>query len=151
MEFRRDGYCGLYCGACPNLLATEHGTLEGLAKIRQTKPEESICYGCKSEKVTSWCTTCAIKLCAQNKGYEFCFECDELPCDKMTTFIEDERCPYHLGVMKNLDFIRQNSVEAWLQAQDARWRCPECGTKFAWQDETCKNCGSAVSNYKADL
>ena len=151
MEFRRDGYCGLYCGACPVFLANEQGKVEELAQKWEKKPEELICFGCKSEQVTPWCTTCDIKLCAQDKGYEFCFECNELPCDKMTTFIEDERCPYHLGVKKNLDFIRQKGVETWLQAQDARWRCQECGTKFAWQDETCKNCGSAVSNYKADL
>jgi rubrerythrin len=69
----------------------------------------------------------------------------------MTAFIKDEKYPYHLGVMKNLDDIRQNGVDAWLQTQDARWRCPECETKFAWQDETCKNCDSPVPNYKADL
>lgn len=151
MELKRDAYCGLYCGACPVFLANEQGKVEELAQKWEKKPEELICFGCKSEQVTPWCTTCDIKLCAQEKGYEFCFECNELPCDKMTTFIEDERCPYHLGVTKNLDFIHQNGVEAWLQAQDARWRCLECGTQFAWQDETCKNCGSTVSNYKADL
>jgi predicted amidophosphoribosyltransferase len=151
MEFQRDGYCGLYCGACPNLLATENGTVEELAKARNMPAEDTVCSGCKSDRVSPWCTTCDIKLCAREKGYEFCGECSEAPCNLLTQFIEDKEYPYHLGVMKNLHAIREDSVTAWLEAQDPRWRCTSCNSKFAWQDETCSACGNPVSNYKADI
>ena len=151
MEFHKDGYCGLYCGACPNLLATENGTVDELANIRNKPPEEIVCYGCKSERVTPWCTICNIKQCAREKGYEFCGECPEMPCDILTNFIEDQNYPYHLGVMKNLKTIGEQGVAAWLEEQDSRWRCTQCNTKFAWQDEMCSSCGSPVANYKADL
>jgi hypothetical protein len=151
MEFKRDGYCGLYCGTCPFLLATDQGTVKELAQKKDMKPEDVVCYGCKSEQPASHCTNCGIKQCAREKGFEFCFECNELPCSMMTGFIEDQRYPYHLGVMKNLTVIRQNGVEVWLKVQDARWRCPECHTKFAWQDEECNVCGKPVPNYRADL
>lgn len=151
MEFRRDGYCGLYCGACPNLLATEHDTLDALADIRRSKPEDQICFGCKSGKTAPFCTTCRIKQCARDKGFEFCFECDSFPCDILTAFIEDNQYPYHLGVTKNLSAIHEDGVKAWLEYQESRWRCSACGAKFAWQDETCSTCGKPVSNYKAEL
>jgi hypothetical protein len=151
MEFTYDGYCGLYCGACPFLLATEQRTTEALDLNKEMKSEEVVCYGCKSEQPAPHCAVCNIKQCARDKGYEFCFECSELPCEFMTGFIEDERYPYHLGVMKNLNFIRENGLEVWLKAQEPRWRCPECNTKFAWQDEYCANCQNTVPNYKADL
>jgi len=38
MEFVLQGYCGLYCGACPIMLNTKAG-----AGTEQ-------CYGCKSEQ-----------------------------------------------------------------------------------------------------
>lgn len=151
MEFKRDGYCGLYCGACPNMLATELGTLDALAAARQSTPEEQACLGCKSGKTAPFCTTCQIKQCAKDKGFEFCFECDDLPCSLLTTFMEDERYPYHLGVMANLEAIRSDGVQVWLKSQESRWRCPGCGAKFSWQDETCSACGKAVSSYRADL
>jgi hypothetical protein len=151
MEMQRDAYCGLFCGACPIFLANESGTVDALAMSWKMKPEELVCYGCKSGQVTSWCTTCGIKQCAQQKGYEFCGQCPDAPCDQLTAFIEDEQFPYHLPVMKNLDAIRAYGVAAWLQAQDARWRCPACDTKFAWRDTICDQCGGQVSNYQADI
>jgi hypothetical protein len=39
--FIPDGYCGLYCGSCPDYLATRAGNAE--------EPAESACRGCKSD------------------------------------------------------------------------------------------------------
>jgi predicted RNA-binding Zn-ribbon protein involved in translation (DUF1610 family) len=151
MEFKLDAYCGLYCGACPMMLAHQNGELEAFAERIGRDLEAVRCFGCKSGKVASFCATCELRQCAGGKGYDFCFRCEELPCDPFVAFRDTEEWPYHAAVPKNLARIQQVGVEVWLEEQDARWRCPKCGTKFAWQDETCKNCGKAVSNYKADL
>ncbi len=145
MDFQREGYCGLYCGACPVLLATEKQNASAPAS------PEHICFGCKSEQAAPWCTNCEIKQCAREKGFESCTQCDEIPCAQLTRFVEDPQYPYHLGVPKNWDLIRQLSAAEWLHDQDSRWRCPSCGTKFAWRDEVCPGCGKSVSNYKADV
>ncbi len=151
MEFVRNGYCGLYCGACGLLLATEKGELESMAQSMQMSVEDITCYGCKSERVAVFCRTCKLRSCNQEKQFEFCHQCAQLPCQDLLGFINDERYPYHLGVLKNLEAIRTQGLAAWLEAQDSRWRCPSCGEKFAWRDEVCRKCGQPVSDYRADL
>jgi predicted RNA-binding Zn-ribbon protein involved in translation (DUF1610 family) len=151
MEFRLDAYCGLYCGACPAMLAHQNGELEALAESIGMEPEDARCLGCKSEKVASFCASCKIRQCASDKGFDFCFRCEELPCAPFVAFRDDERYPYHAAVPKNLARVQEVGAATWLEEQRVRWRCPACGAQFAWQDETCKNCGQPVSNYKADL
>jgi hypothetical protein len=142
MDFILHGYCGVYCGACPTLLATMAGKLD----------ETQQCYGCKSEKPTGFCSTCGIKACAQRKGYEFCNECSELKiCEFMQKLISDTQYPYGQCVLENLEMIRQESLPKWLEMQDKRWRCKNCGVSHSWYHETCPECGHAVASYKADL
>jgi hypothetical protein len=140
MEFVLDGYCGLYCAACPTMLGTKAGT------------EVNVCHGCKSEQVAPCCAGCGIRACAREKGYEFCHECADLAaCDKMRTFMADQDWPYHQGVLKNLETIRLEGKRAWLELQTMRWRCAGCGAAHSWWDETCGQCGQPVQSYKVDL
>lgn len=140
MEFVMDAFCGLYCGACPNLLATKTGS--------GTNP----CCGCKSELPTGFCATCGIKACAAQKGYEFCNECVELnTCEMMQNFLNDKNWPYQQSVIKNMEVIRQDGLSNWVAAQEQRWRCANCGSSHSWWNETCPQCGQAVASYKAEL
>jgi hypothetical protein len=140
MDFILHGYCGLYCGACPIMLNTEAGT--GTEQ----------CYGCKSEQPTGYCAICGIKACARRKGYEFCNECSEYStCELMQKFMEDTKWPYQQIVSNNMESIQKNGLSKWLEAQEQRWRCTNCGASHSWWDETCPQCGQAVASYKADI
>jgi hypothetical protein len=140
MDFILHGYCGLYCGACPNLLHTKAGT--GTER----------CYGCKSEQPTAYCATCGIKTCATQKGYEFCNECSEInTCVQMRKFVEDTKWLYQQGVLKNMETIRRDGLAKWLEAQDKRWRCANCGAPHSWWDETRPQCGQVVASYRMDV
>ena len=140
LEFQFDGYCGLYCGACPVLLETKAGT------------GRMVCFGCKSGQPAGHCQTCEIKACAREKGFSFCGECPDLiPCEKMNGFLADAEWPYHAAVPANFRAIRAMGVPQWLQAQETRWKCAACGATHAWRDEICPRCGAAVASYKADL
>jgi hypothetical protein len=142
MQYILDCFCGVYCGACPNLLATKAGKLE----------MEQQCYGCKSEQPTGFCSTCPIKACAISKGYEFCSQCSELStCEYMNSFISDQQYPYGQCVLKNLEMIQVQGLATWLGDQEKRWRCDHCGEPHSWYQETCSKCGFAVNNYLADL
>lgn len=151
MEFVRDAYCGLYCGACLIFIKTENGTIAELAAEMNMSPEELSCYGYKSEKTSPWCSNCALKTCAREKKLEFCNLCNNYVCNDLQGFIDDPEYPYHLVVQKNLNAIAKNGLEAWLSAQDKRWRCSACGEKTAWKEEQCRSCGAKVSSYKADV
>jgi hypothetical protein len=140
MEYTLDGYCGLFCGACPVLLGTKAGT-----------GSES-CHGCKSPQPAGHCSVCGIRLCAREKGFAFCGECQELAaCEKMKEFMADPKWPYHQGVLSNFSVIRKKGKAEWEKEQEMRWRCANCQMPHSWWDETCKTCGAAVSSYKADL
>jgi len=142
MDFILDCYCGVYCGACPVLLATKSGKLG----------EDQQCFGCKSEKPTGFCATCSIKTCAESKGFEFCVECTEvISCDLMQKFIADQQYPYGQCVMNNMEMIRVMGLPAWLELQGKRWRCKHCGKPHSWYQESCPQCGQAVANYRSDL
>jgi hypothetical protein len=145
--FQRDGYCGLYCGACPHFLASENGTLEQLAAEKNTLPENIRCHGCKSAVVSGWCSICTLKQCARSKGLEFCDACDQYPCTDLQAFIDDPLYPYHQLVPQDLKTIRQKGLEVWLTEQDARWRCPACGNKHSWHDTICPVCGGPARNW----
>jgi hypothetical protein len=142
MEYVLDGYCGVYCGACPALLATKAGKIDA---ARQ-------CCGCKSDKPTGFCATCGIKACAQSKGYEFCGQCSQLvTCELMQKFVADTQYPYGQCVLKNMQVIQEEGLAKWLETQDTRWRCQNCGAAHSWYQQNCPQCSQAVANYQADI
>lgn len=148
-KFRYDSYCGLYCGACPVLVANQKDEVEKTAKEWKMKPEEIKCSGCKTDTNSVFCIDCEIKHCAEKQKVEFCFVCDEFPCSRITEFRNDE-CAHHSVVLKNLRIIKENSLENWLAEQKQRWLCSNCGELFCWYDKTCKKCGNKLYNCKEE-
>lgn len=142
---RYDSYCGLYCGACEVLLLGEKGLLEEKAGEWKRKPEDLRCQGCKSDVISVYCRNCDIKMCAEGRGVEYCFECPDFPCPVLKEFRNDEYA-HHSVVFHNLNLIREQGLESWLKAQEKRWSCPECGEKFSWYDKKCSRCGARIIN-----
>jgi protein-arginine kinase activator protein McsA len=86
-----------------------------------------------------------LKQCALDHHVEFCFECDEYPCEKLQTFKNDDN-PHHSVVLRNLDHLKEVGSEKWLDEQKKRWSCPQCGTPFSWYDRECEACGPQLYN-----
>jgi predicted RNA-binding Zn-ribbon protein involved in translation (DUF1610 family) len=147
-QFRYDTYCGLNCGACPVLAANERGDeawIKATAEQWKKKPEDLRCHGCKTDVTAAFCTNCGMRNCARERGLEFCVECDEYPCDKISAFRNDD-ASHHSVVFTNLAIIKDKGVEAWLASDAKRWACPECGTRFYWYSEKCEECGAVLYN-----
>ncbi len=136
-ECRYDSYCGLYCGACGILMATETG---------QTDEE---CWGCKSDKVAKHCNDCRIKACAQSRNVAFCCDCSDYPCKTLTAFKEDG-WPHHLVGVSNLNAIRRQGIQQWLADQETRWKCPGCGRKFEYYQTNCPQCGRHLRDSRVE-
>lgn len=131
MGYVMDSYCGLYCGACPNLLDAKAGT------------GKNPCHGCKSDQPTGYCLTCTIKACAAQKGIEFCYECSGFTgCEQIRKFAEE--AGDQLGVFANFESIRTKGLTKWLEEQENRWRCGNCGTPQSWFAESCSECGQPI-------
>lgn len=145
MKERFDTYCGLYCGGCEVLIANQKGFVEEKAKEWNMDPNDLICNGCKSDTVATFCQTCGMKVCAEEKGIEFCFQCSDYPCKMVSDFKNDDR-PHHSIIFHNLGLIKELGIKQWMQDQEKRWSCPTCGEKFSWYSDKCSNCDSVVKN-----
>jgi hypothetical protein len=148
MSFQYDSYCGLYCGACQVMGANERGDTEWLQKFaaeHKCTPQDLICHGCKSPEAAIVCADCPTKVCAESKGVEFCFECAEFPCQRISDFRND-KYPHHSAIFRNLAAIKAQGVEAWLEGEKKRWACPQCGERFYWYSEKCAKCGTELYN-----
>lgn len=143
MKTRYDTYCGLNCGACPVGLANELDDEENLRKMAEewgVKRKDVICSGCKTDTIAPFCSKCEMRVCAREKGLEFCSRCNDFPCEKITSF-KNDKAPHHSPIFKNLTEIEKMGIQAWLRQEEKRWSCSSCGTRFTWYNEACGECG----------
>ena len=74
------------------------------------------CLGCRSEQCRLF-KNCGIRPCHQQKGVDFCFQCDEFPCDK-TNFDQSLQKAWVLINEK----IRKTGVEQYYEKTQTRPR-----------------------------
>jgi hypothetical protein len=114
------GPCGLFCGACG---ATD-------------------CDWCHSDKIDDWVARCKFRTCAGEKELEFCCFCPDYPCKELQDFMND-KWPHHWTIKDNLEYIRQNGVEKWLEQQKEEWTCNNCSAETFWYQRECQ-CGEKL-------
>lgn len=145
--------CGLYCGVCRIYQATQAGDRRILNRLRVIyakrlpglaleSVEDMVCDGCRSDRRFAHCEKCAIRECAEMKGVEGCFECVDFPCDSIHSF------PSDVGrkvILRAVPIWREIGTEAWVQAEEMRYHCPECGEKLFRGANQCLSCGSQVN------
>ncbi len=162
-DFRYDSYCDLYCGAC-DILNThrrhlEQGTIpqwEELPEpLRNHIPHGAIeCHGCKSDTVFIGCRQCPYKTCARKKQVESCRTCDKYPCliHHIANIVKklqriERKLPHLQCIPENFAAIGQSGMHTWLEQQERRWTCPQCGTVVTWYQQHCEQCGTALEAY----
>ncbi len=108
--------CGLDCFNCEIFVdnITEEMKMQFAAKIK-IEPEEVACKGCRLEE--NGCKflgqSCETLKCITEKNLEFCFECDEFPCNKLQPAKEGaDRLPHNYKVF-NLCRMKAVGVEKW--------------------------------------
>ncbi|MEE9517110.1 MAG: DUF3795 domain-containing protein [Candidatus Adiutricales bacterium] len=95
--------CGVDCAQCPLLNAdTDAGAARNLVpwfrKEGWLKEDEDVteimqrgpyCQGCRGDRSVHWSSDCWIlECCADDKGLEFCYQCDVFPCDRLSEWAE---------------------------------------------------------------
>ena len=144
--------CGLYCGVCRIYLATredDRNYLKRLLKIYTRRipelaagrPGELLCDGCLSTRRSLFCRECSIRACVQGKGLQGCHQCDDFPC----RFVDEFPMPEGKQViLRAIPCWRSHGTEAFLQAEERRYRCAECGQKLFRGAKSCPHCRSKV-------
>ena len=138
--------CGLYCGVCGIMIADRDNNekfKERLAGVYGVKPGDIKCGGCLAEddKVFGYCRVCPIKTCVREKGFENCTPCDEFPCSYVENF------PMPVGkkvILRAIPQWREWGTGKWVEEEEKRYHCPECGQPLFRGAKRCRNCKEPV-------
>jgi hypothetical protein len=124
--------CGMNCALCSGYLALKNDIKnKGIRLIN--------CPGCRPRN----------KKCAFLKGHcsklskgevTFCFECASFPCDRLRTIDNRYRSRYRMSMIENLNFIKENGMEKFLEDQEETWKCQNCGELISCHNGLCFNC-----------
>ena len=71
----------------------------------------------------------------------FCYDCKDFPCRWLKTLDKRYRTFYHMSMIENLEYIRDNGISKFLEREQEKWRCPECGGVICCHNGVCFNCG----------
>lgn len=146
--------CGLYCGVCAIHLAHRDDNQklkERLASLyKGESPGKGLlpnaeelsggdirCNGCLSDDLFMHCRQCEIRSCTREKGYAGCHQCDEFPCRHIENF------PMAVGkkvILRAVPHWREVGTEQWVRDEEARYLCPDCGSRAFRGAARCSRC-----------
>ncbi|MCD4723126.1 MAG: DUF3795 domain-containing protein [Desulfobacula sp.] len=146
--------CGLYCGVCAiyiahrdnnqkfkeRLVGLYKGGVHGKGTLpnSETLSTENIrCHGCLSDDLFMHCKQFEIRECTREKGYTGCHQCNEFPCLYIENF------PMAVGkkvILRSVPYRREVGTKKWIQDEEARYFCPECGNKVFRGVVKCNQC-----------
>jgi hypothetical protein len=145
------GRCGMYCGICEiHRGFKDAGKLRmDVAKKHNCQPSDIRCEGCRAVHIIGWARdedfgrNCQILACLKTRNLETCGDCEKITGCERWQPLAGECEGLGIDLKTNLNSIRQQGLEAWLQAQDERWRCHQCGRTVVVDSVTprCHQCG----------
>jgi hypothetical protein len=125
--------CGMNCGLCSAYLAMR-------ADVRAKGVRMPYCKGCRPRDKRCAFLKKRCNLLLEGK-VEFCYECEQLPCENLQHLDERYRKRFRMSMVENLRAIEERGIEAFLEEQGERWRCPECGGTICCHNGICFTCG----------
>ena len=138
--------CGLYCGVCAVYIAHRDNNIkfkERIVKVYSpfTKTTDDIkCTGCMSEineEIFGFCQQCKIRDCVKTKGFDGCHQCEKFPC------VYIKRFPMPVGkkvIMRAIPFWKERGTEKYVEEEEKRYHCPECGNSLFRGAKKCNQC-----------
>jgi catechol 2,3-dioxygenase-like lactoylglutathione lyase family enzyme len=125
--------CGMNCRICISYFGY---TTSG--KKRKMK-----CIGCKPRD-----KSCAFlkKYCKKltKKELDYCYECSDFPCKYLEKLDEVYRGRYNMSMIKNLKDIQNDGIEKFLERQQVKYKCQECGGVICVHNGKCYSCGKQI-------
>lgn len=107
--------CGLDCFNCGVYAANiTEATKMSLAAMTGKEPADIPCRGCRTSGCTFLTEPCATLDCISQKGHEFCYECNDFPCDKFLPCRDSSEKPHNMKLY-NLCRIQRIGLEKWAQ------------------------------------
>jgi hypothetical protein len=125
--------CGMDCNVCSGYLALKYDVKEKGLKI-------PYCKGCRprDKRCAFLKKRCELLL---NKKVEFCYECEEFPCENLKHLDKCYRTLFRMSLIDNLKFIKEYGLAEFLERQKKKWQCPDCGDVICCHNGICFSCG----------
>lgn len=138
-EYTYISYCGkYYCAFCDyhkgtivkdakNLLAfaERYGSLrliannnnvcnfdEFLKALKWLASQDTPCKGCRFGGGWSWWGDCPVRDCCIEKGVNFCYQCQDFPCEKLN---EEPLLDRKKAMIEANNQIKIKGIESWMQ------------------------------------
>lgn len=93
------------------------------AHLRRKNP----CHGCNHVEQNRPKTraNCRLRLCDRRNG-AFCYACTGFPCARLTHLDTRYRARYGMSEIENLEYIRDQGMERFLERERERWVSGGC-------------------------
>ena len=122
--------CGMNCAICSKYLSYVNNL------------KRSQCVGCRPRNKR--CEYLFAKCSGANNDTTgnavFCFECDQYPCKEIQRMDNRYRKSYNMSVKDNLDYIKENGVENFINQQYRKHYCLKCGELISIHNRKCFKC-----------
>ena len=125
--------CGMNCAICSAYLARQYDVKSqgiGMPYCSGCRPRGKNCAFLKKK--------CELLLSGTVK---YCYECNDFPCQRLSRIDARYRKHYRMSMIENLEYIRDNSINQFLEKEQEKWKCPVCGGVISCHNGVCFNCG----------
>jgi hypothetical protein len=135
--------CGMNCAICSGYLAREKD-------IKSKGIGMPYCAGCRprDKKCAFLKKRCDLLL---NNSIEYCYECDDFPCDKLLHIDKRYRINYKMSMIENLECIKKFGIEQFLEKEREKWKCSLCGGVICCHNGICFSCSLDTLSKKMKL
>ncbi len=123
--------CGMNCSVCSRYLARKYD-------VNRKGLSMPYCAGCRPrDKKCAFQKRCDL---LRNNKVRFCFECSSFPCGNLEPLDARYQKHYHTSFIENLTLIKQHSLAAFMERENAKWLCVQCGAALCCHNGICYNC-----------
>jgi hypothetical protein len=124
--------CGMNCGLCISYLAMKND-------LNNRGFKRKYCVGCLPRGKN--CTFMGHHCDLLEKGLvRFCYECENFPCRRLKALDKRYRTKYHMSMIENLEFIKEQGMERFLKKEETKWHCPDCNGVTCCHNGLCLSC-----------
>lgn len=125
--------CGMNCALCSSYLSKKNELKEqgiGVPYCDGCRPRSKMCAFIKKK--------CSL---VKDGTVQYCFECADFPCDILKKLDAKYNRDFHMSMIENLNAIKKNGIDEFLNSQREQWTCQECGEIICCHNGICFNCG----------
>ena len=124
--------CGMNCAICGNYLAYKND-------IKSKGVRMPYCSGCRIRNKKCAFLKRQCELLMKNK-VRYCCECKKFPCDRLKKIDKRYRTHYRMSMIENLNMIKENGIEKFLEKENTKWKCPNCSGFVSCHNGICFKC-----------